>query len=130
MPTAAQQSIATEATDDEIDAIIAECGGDPREAIRALLHDMAALAIDAEAAVSRGYARRTRARRPHLWPTKSQPGPKTGSWSYSARQCGKNLWEAQARLAMTRKISSKNRYLDWRAQGESNPCFRRERATS
>jgi hypothetical protein len=57
MPTSAEQFIAIEATDDEIDAIIEECGGDPREAIRALLHDLAALAIDSEAAVSRGYVR-------------------------------------------------------------------------
>jgi hypothetical protein len=56
MPTSAEQFIAIEATDDEIDAIIAERGGDPREAIRALLHDLAALAIDSEAAVSQGYA--------------------------------------------------------------------------
>lgn len=57
MPTSAEQFIAIEATNDEIDAIIAECGGDPREAIRTLLHDMAVLAIDSEAAVSRGYVR-------------------------------------------------------------------------
>ena len=57
MPTSAGQSFAAEATDDEIDAIIQECGGDPREAIRALLHDLAALAIDADASVSRGYVR-------------------------------------------------------------------------
>ena len=57
MPASQEQSDAIEATDDEIDAIIAECGGDPREAIRALLHHLAALAIDSEAAVSRGYVR-------------------------------------------------------------------------
>jgi hypothetical protein len=57
MSHSAAQFIAIEATDDEIDAIITECGGDPREAIRALLHDLAALAIDSEAAVSRGYLR-------------------------------------------------------------------------
>ena len=57
MPTSAGQSFAAEATDDEIDAIIQECGGDPREAIRALLHDLAVLAMDAEASVSRGYVR-------------------------------------------------------------------------
>jgi hypothetical protein len=32
-------------------------GGDLLEAIRALLHDLAALALDAEASVSRGYIR-------------------------------------------------------------------------
>lgn len=57
MPASAEQSVAIEATDDEIDAIIEECGGNPREAIRVLLHDLAALAIDAEASVSRGYVR-------------------------------------------------------------------------
>ena len=41
--------------DEEIDAIIAEFGGDPRAAIRALLHDLTELALDSEAAVSRGY---------------------------------------------------------------------------
>jgi ATP-dependent exoDNAse (exonuclease V) alpha subunit len=46
-----------EATDEEIDALVAEFGGDPREAIRALLHDLTELAIDSEAAVSRGYVR-------------------------------------------------------------------------
>jgi hypothetical protein len=36
MATSAKQFIAIKATDEEIDTIIAECGGDPREAIRAL----------------------------------------------------------------------------------------------
>jgi hypothetical protein len=57
MSQPAENRVVIEATDDEIDAIISECGGDPREAIRALLHDLAALAIDAEASVSRGYVR-------------------------------------------------------------------------
>lgn len=52
-----EHSIATGATDEEIDATIAECGGDPREALRALLHDLTQLALDAEASVSRGYVR-------------------------------------------------------------------------
>ena len=46
-----------EATDEEIDAIIAEFGGDARLAIRALLHDLTQIALDCEAAVSRGYVR-------------------------------------------------------------------------
>lgn len=41
----------------DIDAILAEFGGDPREAIRALLADIATLAADYEADVSRGYVR-------------------------------------------------------------------------
>ncbi len=44
-------------TEDEIDEVLAEFGGDVREAIRALLHDQAALVVDAEQAVSRGYLR-------------------------------------------------------------------------
>ena len=43
--------------DKDIDAIIAEFGGDPKAAIRALLHDLIELALDSEAAVSRGYVR-------------------------------------------------------------------------
>ena len=46
-----------EPTDAEIDAVIEEFGGDPREAIRALLSDVATLAADYESAVSRGYGR-------------------------------------------------------------------------
>lgn len=41
----------------EIDAVLAEFGGDAREAIRALLHDLAALAADFEANVSHGFVR-------------------------------------------------------------------------
>jgi hypothetical protein len=44
-------------TDDEIDAIISAFGGDAREAIRALLHDLMELALDSEAAISRGFVR-------------------------------------------------------------------------
>ena len=44
-------------SDEEIDAIIAEFGGDPKATIRALLHDLTELALDSEAAVSRGYVR-------------------------------------------------------------------------
>lgn len=47
-----------EPTDAEVDAIIAEFGGDVRAAIRALLHDIAVLAEDFTASVSRGYIRR------------------------------------------------------------------------
>ena len=45
------------ATDDEIDAVILEFGGDPRQAIRALLHDLTELAADSNAVISRGYLR-------------------------------------------------------------------------
>ena len=44
----------------DIDAVIMEAGGDPREAIRNLLHDLAVLASDAQANVSRGYVRSAR----------------------------------------------------------------------
>ena len=57
MSDAAAEKGRIDATDEEIDAVIAEFGGDPRAAIRALLHDMAELALDSEAAVSRGYVR-------------------------------------------------------------------------
>ncbi len=46
-----------DATDEEIDAIVAEFGGDPRAAIRALVHDLTQIALDSEDAVSRGYVR-------------------------------------------------------------------------
>jgi DNA polymerase III delta prime subunit len=41
----------------EIDAILDEAGGDPRRAIRNLLHDLARLALDAETSVSLGFVR-------------------------------------------------------------------------
>lgn len=41
----------------DIDAVIYEFGGDTREAIRALLADIAALAADAESGMSNGYVR-------------------------------------------------------------------------
>jgi hypothetical protein len=51
-----EESVDLAANDEEIDAILAEFDGDPRAAIRALLHDLATLA--SEAAVSRGFVRR------------------------------------------------------------------------
>lgn len=44
-------------SEDDIDAAIAEAGGDPREAVRALLHDIAILALDHARSVSSGYRR-------------------------------------------------------------------------
>jgi hypothetical protein len=44
-------------SDDDVDAAIAEAGGNPREAIRALLHDIAVLALDHARSVSSGYRR-------------------------------------------------------------------------
>lgn len=44
-------------SDAEVDAVLAEFGGDAREAIRALLHDVAALARGFDGQVSRGYVR-------------------------------------------------------------------------
>jgi (p)ppGpp synthase/HD superfamily hydrolase len=41
----------------EVDAVLAEFGGDARAAITALLHDLHTLALDAEASTSRGYVR-------------------------------------------------------------------------
>lgn len=47
----------SEPTEAEVDAIIAEFDGDVRAAIHALLHDIALLAADFAASVSRGYVR-------------------------------------------------------------------------
>ena len=47
-----------EATEDEIDAVIAEFDGDLRQAIKALLHDLTSIVRDSEAVVSRGFIRR------------------------------------------------------------------------
>jgi len=44
-------------TERDIDAVLDEFDGNPREAIRALLSDLATLADDFEGAVSRGYVR-------------------------------------------------------------------------
>jgi hypothetical protein len=41
----------------DIDAVLYEFKGDAREAIRALLHDLAILAVDYESSVSHGYVR-------------------------------------------------------------------------
>jgi hypothetical protein len=57
MTEKAEHPNVVEATEQEIDAVIAEAGGDPRQAIQSLLHDMTQLARDSEAAVSRGYVR-------------------------------------------------------------------------
>ena len=43
--------------EDDVDAAIAEAGGDPREAVRALLHDIAVFALDHARSVSTGYRR-------------------------------------------------------------------------
>ena len=45
-------------SEEDVDAVVAEFGGDHRAAIRALLHDVAALAADYDLSVSRGYVRR------------------------------------------------------------------------
>lgn len=44
-------------TEADIDALLEEFEGNAREAIRALLHDVDALAADYERSVSRGYVR-------------------------------------------------------------------------
>jgi hypothetical protein len=44
-------------TEADIDAVLYEFKGDAREAIRALLHDLAILAADYESSVSYGYVR-------------------------------------------------------------------------
>ena len=57
MPAMVERDPVADATDEEIDAVIAEFGGDPRGAIRALLHDLTEVARDCETSVSRGYVR-------------------------------------------------------------------------
>jgi hypothetical protein len=57
MSAATEREEIIDATDVEIDEILADFGGDYRQAIRALLHDLTQLALDSEAAVSRGYVR-------------------------------------------------------------------------
>ena len=57
MSTQVARSPIPPVTEEEIDEVLAEFGGDAREAIRALLHDQAALVADAEQAVSRGFLR-------------------------------------------------------------------------
>jgi hypothetical protein len=44
-----------EVTEADIDTALAEASGDPREAIRMLLRDLAVMALDADAASSKGY---------------------------------------------------------------------------
>jgi len=57
MAEVAEHHPIADASDDEIDAVIAEFDGDPREATRALLHDMTLIISDSEAIVSRGFIR-------------------------------------------------------------------------
>lgn len=42
-------------SEEEIDAVLYEAKGDVREAIRMLLRDLAVMALDADAATSRGF---------------------------------------------------------------------------
>jgi len=44
-------------SDQEVDAVLEEAGGDAREAIRMVLRDLAVMAADADAASSRGFLR-------------------------------------------------------------------------
>ena len=57
MAAAVENRSEIEISDAEIDEIIEEAGGDPRQAIRSLLYDLAKLALDAETSVSRGFVR-------------------------------------------------------------------------
>ena len=59
MSSRIEEKATGEQPDAEVDAVLAEFGGDARAAIRALLHDLAVLAADAEASTSRDlYAAR------------------------------------------------------------------------
>ena len=57
MAAAVENGSEIQISDAEIDEIIAEAGGDPRQAIRKLLRDLAKLALDTETCVSRGFVR-------------------------------------------------------------------------
>jgi (p)ppGpp synthase/HD superfamily hydrolase len=60
MSDPAQQAASTQpdaGNQAEVDAVLAEFAGDHRAAIAALLHDLQALARDAEASTSWGYVR-------------------------------------------------------------------------
>lgn len=57
MSDESERTTGVKTSDEDVDAVIAEFGGDPRQAIRALLHDLAELAADSNAAISRGYVR-------------------------------------------------------------------------
>ncbi|GGH18861.1 hypothetical protein GCM10007036_21320 [Alsobacter metallidurans] len=50
-------AVPTYPTEADVDAIMAEFGGDTRAAIKALLEDLATLADDREASVSAGFVR-------------------------------------------------------------------------
>lgn len=52
------RDIAAEAiTEDDVSEVLTEFGGDPRQAIRALLEDIAVLALDRARATSFGYVK-------------------------------------------------------------------------
>ncbi len=75
----------TEAADPseaEIDAVIAEFGGDLRVALRAVLHDLAVLALNRALTVSRGYVRGN-------WPADPAPAPGRPRDSEPERQDGR-----------------------------------------
>ena len=57
MSSRTEEKATGEQPDAEVEAVLAEFGGDARAAIRALLHDLAVLAADAEASTSRGFVR-------------------------------------------------------------------------
>ena len=59
---------AADPSEAEIDAAIAEFGGDLRAALRAVLHDLAVLALNRALTVSRGYVRGN-------WPADPAPAP-------------------------------------------------------
>ena len=57
MSDPAEHTPLPDSNETEIDAVLAEFGGDPRAAISALLHDLTLIIEDAQATVSRGYVR-------------------------------------------------------------------------
>ncbi len=57
MPDDARKPSDPEPTEAQVAAVVEEFGGDLQAAVRALLHDLAVLAANFAAAVSRGYVR-------------------------------------------------------------------------
>lgn len=52
-----REIVSASITDDDVEEVLAEFGGDARRAVRALLEDIAILALDHARTVSRGYVK-------------------------------------------------------------------------
>lgn len=52
-----REAVSVLVTEADVDEVLGEFGGDPRKAIRALLEDVATLALDQAKAISHGYVK-------------------------------------------------------------------------